>query len=139
MDATGRYVPHITDVVSRFEKIRFAYLFGSILESDRFRDIDVAVYLPAEMDSYQRIKYGMKVARQIEKALDYAKEVDVRVVNDAPVEFQYEVVKTGKVVFSRDDKGRIRFEAQVLSAYMNYRETSGWLKRELLEADGIPK
>ncbi len=134
MDTAGRYVPHITNVVSRFEKIRFAYLFGSILESDQFRDIDVAIYLPAEMDSYRRVKYGMKVAREIEKALDYAKEVDVRIVNVAPVEFQYEVVKTGEVVFSRDDKERIRFEAQVLSSYMDYRETSGWLKRELLEA-----
>lgn len=134
MDTTKGYAPHVTEVVSRFEKIRFAYLFGSILESSQFRDIDVALYLPAEMDSYRRIKYGMKVARETEKALDYAKEVDVRVINDAPVEFQYEVVKTGKVVFSRDDKGRIRFEAQVLSSYMDYRETAGWLKRELLEA-----
>ncbi|MFO8133509.1 MAG: nucleotidyltransferase domain-containing protein [Thermoplasmatota archaeon] len=134
MDTTKGYAPHVTKVVSRFEKIRFAYLFGSILESSQFRDIDVALYLPAEMDSYRRIKYGMKVARETEKALDYAKEVDVRVINDAPVEFQYEVVKTGKVVFSRDDRGRIRFEAQVLSSYMDYRETAGWLKRELLEA-----
>lgn len=134
MDITEGYAPHVTRVVSRFEKIRFAYLFGSILESSQFRDIDVALYLPAEMDSYQRIKYGMRVAREIEKALDYVKEVDVRVINDAPVEFQYEVVKTGMVVFSRDDKGRIRFEAQVVSSYMDYRETAGWLKRELLEA-----
>jgi len=102
-------------------KDTFAYLFGSILESSQFRDIDVALYLPAEMDSDRRIKYGMKVSRETEKALDYAKEVDVRVINDAPVEFQYEVVKTGKVVFPRDEKGRIRFEAQVLSSYMDYR------------------
>lgn len=128
MDTTRRYVSRITDVVSRFEKIQFAYLFGSILKSDRFRDIDVALYLPAEMDSYQRMKYGMKVAREIEKALDYAQEVDVRILNDAPVAFQYEVVKTGKVVFCREDKERIRFEAQVLSSYMDYQETSGWLK-----------
>lgn len=133
MDIMGKYISHIANVVSRFEKIRFAYLFGSILESSQFRDIDVALYLPAEMDSYRRAKYGMRVARETEKALDYAKEVDVRVINDAPVEFQYEVVKTGKLVFSRDDRKRVRFEARVLSAYMDYRETSGWLNRELLE------
>jgi hypothetical protein len=46
--------------------------------------------------------------------------------------FQYEIIKTGKVVFARDEAKRIRYEAQVLSSYLDYKETSDWLDREFL-------
>jgi hypothetical protein len=34
--------------------------------------------------------------------------------------------------FSRDEKKRIKYEAMVLSSYLDYKETSDWLDREFL-------
>jgi hypothetical protein len=52
--------------------------------------------------------------------------------NQAPIVFQYEIIKPGKVIFSRDEKKRIMYEAMMLSSYLDYKETSDWLDREFL-------
>jgi hypothetical protein len=62
--------------------------------------------------------------------------VDVLILNAAPIAFQHAVVKRGKPVFILDEVGRIRYEAAVLSAYLDYRGTLEWLNRRFLA--GIP-
>ncbi|MGQ9631102.1 MAG: nucleotidyltransferase domain-containing protein [bacterium] len=48
-------------------------------------------------------------------------EVDVRIINEAPLAFQYHVIKTGKLIFCRDDKRRGRFEVRVMSEYFDFK------------------
>ena len=48
-----------------------------------------------------------------------------------PVEFQYEVVKTGRVIFVRDESVRIAFEADVLAKYLDLRHLYDRMDRSL--------
>lgn len=72
------------------------------------------------------------MGRAIEKKIEPRCVFDTKILNHAPIVVHYEIIKTGKVVFSRDEVKRIRYEAMVLSTYLDYRETSDWLDGEFL-------
>ncbi len=123
----------IEKVLNGFQEIEFAYLFGSFLEREEFSDVDIALYVRSKNFSpYEKMKFFLKIERELEKAIKPRCEFDVKILNYAPISFQYEVIKTGKVVFSKDGAKRIRYEAHILSMYLDYKETSDWLDREFL-------
>ena len=121
-------------ILSKYEEITLAYAFGSFLRGE-FRDIDIAVLLGKDFAPYKAMKFAMKVGREIEKELGYSYEIDVKVLNHSPVHFQNEVINTGRVIFCRDEKKRLKFEARVLSKYLDYRNTGEWFKRIRLRAE----
>jgi len=114
--------------LSSFKEISFAYLFGSAVRSCParghgwdFRDIDIAVYLlPCPASSYERFKLAMRIGRAVERAISFYREVDVQILNEAPPFFQYKVIKTGQLILQRDARCRIRYEAHLLSQYLDY-------------------
>ena len=135
-DYIERIAGEIEGVLNRFQEIEFAYLFGSFIDIERdvFRDIDVAIYVSSvsSFSAYEKMKLSLKIGRELEKVIRPRCEFDVKILNYAPILFQYEVIKTGKVVFSRDEVDRIRYEAKVISSYLDYKETSDWLDSEFL-------
>lgn len=81
------------------EEIIFAYLYGSFLERNDYSDIDVGIYLDA-----QKIKdffeYEINLYALMREELK--EEVDIRVLNNAPTGFLFNVIK-GEILFSRND------------------------------------
>lgn len=135
-DAHGRKVgdeilQRTGEVLSRFEEIEVGYIFGSYLRGE-FEDVDVALLLSKSLPPYESIKLAMHVGRELERALKYAYEFDVKILNHSPNYFQYEVIKNGKVVFFRDEVKRIEYETNVISNYLDYSDTLEWFNRKLL-------
>ena len=114
--------------LSKYPDIVFAYLHGSFVREDKFRDIDVAVYL------YETPPSPLQVELQLENEL--AQEikkypVDVRILNHAPLSFRYHVVKDGLPVLVRDDDARCNFVDLTLRHYFDF---APFRKRYLKEA-----
>jgi predicted nucleotidyltransferase len=82
-------------ILSGFEEIDLAYVFGSFLERDDFHDIDVAIRLSKEQSPYQRFKLSQRVGRELEKGVEPRVAFDVRILNYAPAYSQYEVIAKG--------------------------------------------
>lgn len=122
----------IGEVLSEFIDVCFGYVFGSFLGERGFRDVDVAIYVRGEYDSYGLMKFAMRVARTLENKVEPRMEFDVKDLNTAPITFQYEVIKGGRLVFSRDNVRRVRFEAEILSTYLDYKETLDWFNKKFL-------
>ncbi|MGQ9722880.1 MAG: type VII toxin-antitoxin system MntA family adenylyltransferase antitoxin [Candidatus Jordarchaeum sp.] len=122
----------IGEVLSGFDEVAFGYVFGSFLGDRDFRDVDVAIYVNDAYNSYDLMKYSMRVARTLERKVKPRREFDVKDLNTAPITFQYEVIRSGKLVFSRDNIKRVRFEAEVLSTFLDYKETLDWLNKKFL-------
>ncbi|RQD82631.1 MAG: nucleotidyltransferase domain-containing protein [Methanocalculus sp. MSAO_Arc2] len=95
------------------------YIFGSFLKSNRFNDIDIGVLVSGERKPYDYFKYGMRIASVIEQHISPRCEVDLRILNGAPVRFLYEVIQSGRLVFARDEDERSSFEADVLTQYLD--------------------
>ena len=118
MDRDG-VVKLIRSILAGFEEIDLAYLYGSFLERDDFRDIDIAIHLSKDMAAYPRFKLSAKVAGSLEKEMQPRVDFDVKILNDAPAHFQYEVISKGVVVLERDRDKRVDYEAHLISEYLD--------------------
>lgn len=119
-------------ILDGFDQIDLAYVFGSFLKRDDFHDIDLAIHLCQEKSPYERFKFSGKVARDLEEGVEPRVEFDVRILNYAPVYFQYEVISNGIVVFERDQENRIDFEAHLISEYLDLKHMYDRLDRAFL-------
>ena len=91
-----------------------AYLHGSFVTSESFRDIDVGLYTRERSD----FSYESDLSFDLSKATGY--EVEVRVINEAPVAFQMAVIREGLLLFSMDDDTRTDFIEDVSRRYREY-------------------
>ncbi len=122
----------IGEVISRFEDIDIAYIFGSFLDSEKFSDIDMGIVLNRELNAYNRFKFAMRIARELEKGIKPRFEFDVKILNYSPVEFQHEVLKKGMVIFKRDENRRIEYEAALISTYLDLKYMYEFLDKKFL-------
>ena len=104
-----------------YDDVSLAYLYGSFLRDGVFNDIDIAVLVSKEMSPYDLFKYQMNIAGDIERSIIPRCTCDVRILNNAPVEFAFEVVKTGSIVFSQSESFRVDYEAEIISRYLDLR------------------
>jgi len=121
----------IRTVLASFEEVEAGYVFGSFCRGD-FADVDVAVLISGEPSPYQAMRFARRVERELEQALGHRFEADVKVLNTSPVSFQHVVVKSGRSVFSRSRERTIRYEADLLSRYLDYKDTLEWFDNILL-------
>jgi len=131
-----RMVKEISRCLSGVEDLLLGYLYGSFLVQNDFNDIDIGLLVAGERTPYELFKYAMRIASDLERCITPRCEVDLRVLNTAPLEFQYEVVKTGQVVFARDENVRVAFEADVLAKYLDLKYLYDRMNRALLAPVG---
>ncbi len=123
----------IHDVLAPLPSLRIAYVYGSFLSRDDFRDIDVALLLDGRQpDGDSFLKYAADAGDRIEEALDFCYACDVRILNDQPVWFGFEIISTGKPLYVRDEDERIDFETQVTVEYQDMKFMYDLFDREYL-------
>jgi len=122
----------IGKIVSEVDYVSAAYVFGSYVHNDDFNDIDVALLISREPDPYKRFKFEMMVARELERQIKPRFEFDVKILNHAPIEFQYEVIKKGKAVFLRDRTENVEYESEAISNYLDFQTTAEYLNKKFL-------
>ena len=113
----ARVTEEITAFLRGQPDISFAYLHGSFLKAERFRDIDVAVFLknPASSPLPAEIRLETELSKVIKKF-----PVEVRVLNHAPLSFRYNVIKDGSVIVVVDDALRCEFMETTLRDYFDF-------------------
>ena len=123
--AEGPSLQNMTRTVGEVLKLHgdvlFAWIYGSFARQEPFRDIDIAIYLAQAAEPYDIYKLQMQIAREVEQRVIPGIPVDVRILNGAPVEFQYEVIRDGRLAYERDRELRIEFESGVMSRYLDIR------------------
>jgi predicted nucleotidyltransferase len=76
--------------------VSFAYVFGSFLDADGFRDLDVGVWTDDHADRNIDVELAGRLAETI------GLPVDVRRINDAPLSFRVHVLR-GRLLLARDE------------------------------------
>jgi predicted nucleotidyltransferase len=116
-DEKGAIVEKIKSYLQGRPDILFAYLHGSFFSGDRFRDIDIAVYLKPPFPSPLQIELDMEgeLGKEVERY-----PVEVRVLNDAPLSFRYNVIRHGEPIVVLDDDLRCDFMEATLSRYFDF-------------------
>jgi len=105
----------------------FAYVYGSYARgrAGRFSDLDIAVFL---RDSGHESYMGLLS----ELPVDVDIEIDVRVLNDAPPLFRYNVIKEGVLLFVKDKGVHEEFVYDTLVSALELRETLNRMREERL-------
>ncbi len=127
--------PRLGKELSRNKSVLFSYVFGSYGrgESTPLSDVDIAVYLSEEKKNFWEKKLElMGVLNQVLKT----DEVDLVILNEAPLSLQFEVIKTGKLLFSRDEEKRIQFEVKVIDFYSEMEKLRALEWKQLREKYG---
>jgi uncharacterized protein len=131
MDRNG-ILAEIGRILSKFEEIDASYVFGSFLKADSFNDIDVALLVSNDLTPYEKLKFELKVAGELERKIKPRVQFDVKILNYSPVYFQYEVVKNGVVAYVKDQDKRVEYEAHLISDYLDLKEMYDLIDKEFL-------
>jgi len=96
-EARGRLVARLDAALSRRPDVLFGLVFGSFLDQDAFRDIDVGIW--AAESAGPNVDVELAAALSEELGLP----VDVRRLNDAPVPFLFQALR-GHALAVRDEE-----------------------------------
>ena len=108
----------IREFLSIKKEILFAYLYGSFIEIENFRDIDIGIYLDEKIaDKIDPIDYEISLSLMLEKELRIP--VDVKIINFAPLSFKYHVT-SGKLLFSKNESKREEFLCNTWMLYFDF-------------------
>jgi predicted nucleotidyltransferase len=113
----------------KYAEISFAYLHGSFVKEDGFKDIDVAVYVKELPPSV--LEYELQLETALMEVVDKF-TVDVRVLNTSPLSFRYHVIKSGILLVVRNDDERADFQEATLSRYFDFAPYRNLYLRETL-------
>lgn len=122
----------IRDVIASLPTLRVGYLYGSFLTRDDFRDIDIGLLVDEQSAGEDSLTYASRVSDSLGTALGFRYECDVRVINQEPVWFRFEVIRTGRAIYVRDEDDRIDFETRVLVEYQDLKFMYDLFDREYL-------
>jgi uncharacterized protein len=118
----------IREVVRKDERAVFAYLYGSFVNQESFRDIDVGVYLRDAGENSLVVSAELKtqLSRDAQKhGFSFAADhFDVKILNDAPFTFLRRVFEQGILLFDRNPELRTDLIEYVS---LKYRECAGIL------------
>jgi uncharacterized protein len=107
----------VKNILEEDENILFAYVFGSSVMHDAFHDIDIAIFLKTPNKS-TALTQELDLEVRLSGALRL--QVDVRILNEAPLPFRYNVLKTGRVILDRDALRRSDFESLTYRMYFDF-------------------
>lgn len=98
-DARESLVSRLTAELEKEPAVGFAFLHGSLLESESVHDVDVGLYLrESEAERGSAVASGLSARLTFVAGLP----VDVRVLNEAPLSFVYHVLR-GRLLVCRDE------------------------------------
>jgi predicted nucleotidyltransferase len=121
----------ISDILMEKEYIHFAYIFGSFASEELFEDIDVGIFISGERIR-ARIKLELETENELEDTIHIP--VDVRIINNAPLSFVYNILKSGIVIVDKDKSLRADFEGLTYKKYFDFQHLRREYLREIINA-----
>ena len=126
----GSILERLAAALAHHDEIAVAYLFGSVArdEAGSGSDLDVAALLAAETPD--PLRHRARLMEELARAAGAA--VDVVLLGEAPPELAARVVREGRLLLSRDESARVRFETETLRRYFDTARLRRELDRSLL-------
>ena len=125
-----KIIQDLSNFPNEREEILFSYLHGSFIENSYFRDVDISIFIEENQISKNDIlEYELSLLLKIQARIKFPTEV--RVINYAPLAFQY-YSTTGKFLSCSDDDKRVDFLTYVRSLYLDYKPISEKILQEML-------
>ena len=111
----------VEEKLSNKKEIIAAYLYGSIIISEFYEDIDIGILIS---DNFKpKTLYEASLAGELERAfkktLNLSTTIDIRILNDKPLRFLFSVIKNSEIIFSSDEQKTVHFGAKIMKEYID--------------------
>ena len=112
--------PAAIKILKEDKAINVAYLFGSYAKgkASPLSDIDIALLLDEAFPSNNYFDKRLELHPKIAKILK-TDEIDLVILNQASPVLAYNILKNGKVLFTKNQNSKVRFETKVISQYLD--------------------
>lgn len=128
MDTREQVITAVKNVVEEDQRLVFAYIYGSFVRGEAFRDVDVGVYLRDSAENPFGVSFDVKerISRSLRSSgIDAEADLfDVKILNGAPFTFLKRVFVEGILLLDRDPDRRTDLIEYVS---VKYRECTGLL------------
>lgn len=111
----NKIIVDLENKLSFTSNVIFAYVHGSFLKKKNFGDIDIAVYVSGKRDCFNM---EFLIEEKIQRGIRFP--VDVKILNNAPPAFCYNVMKNGLKLIDKDERIRDLFTRKVLKMYFDF-------------------
>ena len=114
------YRKGIEKICRKHPEIDFLYLFGSQGRgvAGPLSDIDLAIHLDNSIPPESYFQVSMDLMGEFSQVLQ-TNEVDVVILNRAPLSLQYHIVFEGRLLYERHRLKRILFDTKVIDFFLD--------------------
>ena len=115
--------------------VALAYLFGSAATGRMtpFSDVDIALVLDeSHTNVSNRLKFELALEAEIAERCGLS-QVDVRVINNAPLVLRGQVVTDGILLYARDEETRVDFETRTRSEYFDFLPVAEYVREAFFD------
>jgi len=127
----------ISDFLKEDPSILFAYAFGSFLDSSRFRDLDIAVFLVPGSLPLRPYLFEIELETAILQHLEFPFPVDVKIMNSAGIPLQYHALR-GRLLMDRNPDIRLELMTKIASLYLDIAPILTYHTKEAFSRDAQP-
>jgi predicted nucleotidyltransferase len=112
------FIEALRKIFKSEEKILVAYLFGSHAKklNTPISDVDIAILLSETPKNL--FEYYLYMVNKLSGIV--GDNLDLIILNTAPPMLKHQIIKYGKIIYTRDEKERIKFEARAESEYLDF-------------------
>lgn len=124
-------LPKLTETLHSERDIIFVYVFGSygLNKVGPLGDVDIGIYFDYIDDDWDKKLYLYGIITSTLKT----DEVDIVILNNTSVELAFNIIKTGKLLFCKDDYKMIRFFCTTLNRYFDTYWFRKWRWTEIIK------
>lgn len=116
--------------LSQRPEVLAVVLYGSFLNSETFRDIDLALLVDEhKLPPEQFLDYELDALGELARLSQFP--LDIRIINRAPVLFRYAVTQ-GQVLFCRDARIWVEFCERTWGEYLDFEPVARLYIKELV-------
>lgn len=125
------FIGRVSEILKTKRYILFAYIFGSFVSGDAFNDIDIGLFID-DKKSKSTLKIELELENELEESLHVP--FDVRIINNAPLSFVYNILKNKIVILDKDKNLRTDFEGLIYKKYFDFKHFRREYLREIISA-----
>jgi len=118
----GKDIERIVHYFTEKDEVVSLYLFGSSARGRKTKesDIDIAVLIDESGVKKTDLERFRKEYYEASPGFCLG-PVDIVILNTAPPFLKYQVLKSGRILFDRERKLRVRFKEKAITEYLDYK------------------
>lgn len=130
-------IPAVVKKIAEDNDVVALYAFGSLAKGNLkpLSDLDFGILLFESLNRRARFRKSIDLIGVFNRMLK-TDEVDLVILNDSPIRFAYNILRTGKLLFCRDQIKLVGFVEKTTKQYLDFKPAREQFDQEFLEGIG---